>query len=132
MAEFGVYTAEYFEKVSQETWDGLPLEFRQVVGNLVIQVRDFASRDTLNDMGLQSRYDLLGLYHGVGLPFKSTWDLPQGPDMIFLYRLPILAYAQEEGENVDAVIRHVLIHEVGHHFGFSDEDMDALEKMAGD
>jgi predicted Zn-dependent protease with MMP-like domain len=130
MAAFDSDTAAYFEKVAQETWDSLPREFRDVVGNLVIQVRDFASRDTLDDMGLDSRYDLLGLYHGVGLPFKATWDLPQGPDMIFLYRLPILAYAREEGESVEAVIRHVLIHEVGHHFGFSDEDMDAIEEGA--
>ena len=121
------FTQERFERVAQETWDALPREFREIVGNLAIQVVDFADRDTLDLMGIDSPFDLLGLYHGVGLPFKSVHDIPHGPDMIFLYRLPILRYARQEGEDVDQVIRHVLIHEVGHHFGFSDDDMEDIE-----
>jgi predicted Zn-dependent protease with MMP-like domain len=120
-------TQQGFERVAQETWDGLPKDFREIVGNLVIQVLDFADRDTLDRMGIDSPYGLLGLYHGIGLPFKSVYDVRNGPDMIFLYRRPILRFAREEGENVDAVIRHVLIHEIGHHFGFSDDDMEAIE-----
>jgi len=127
MAAPDAFTADYFEDVAQQTWDGLPQEFQQIVSNLAIQVRDFASRETLNHMGIGDAYDLLGLYHGVGLPFKSVLDVQPGPDMIFLYRLPILAYAQASGEPVETVIRHVLIHEIGHHFGFSDADMDAIE-----
>jgi predicted Zn-dependent protease with MMP-like domain len=121
------FTQARFERLAQETWDGLPKDFRDIVGNLVIQVTDFADRDTLNHLRIGSRYGLLGLYHGVGLPFKSVLDVRYGPDMIFLYRLPILRFAEADGESVDSVIRHVLIHEIGHHFGFSDDDMEAIE-----
>jgi predicted Zn-dependent protease with MMP-like domain len=116
-----------FENAAAEVWDGLPRQFRAVAGNLVIRIEDFASCDTLAHMGIPNRYHLLGLYHGLGLPFKSVHDLPYGPDMIFLYRMPILAYAHGAMEPVEDVIAHVLIHEIGHHFGFSDEDMDAIE-----
>lgn len=119
-----------FETVACNVWDSLPEQFRAVAGNLAIRVEDFASRDTLTMMGIASRYHLLGLYHGVGLPFKSIHDLPHGPDMIFLYRIPILSYAHASMERVEDVIAHVLIHEIGHHFGFSDEDMEAIEEEA--
>ena len=127
MAGWDEETREDFERVAQQAWDGLPAAFREIVGNLVIQVVDFADRDTLAHFGMRSPYGLLGLYHGVGLPFKTTWDPPRLPDMIFLYRKPILRYAERRGESLERVIRHVLIHEVGHHFGFSDADMDAIE-----
>jgi predicted Zn-dependent protease with MMP-like domain len=123
-------THEEFETAAQEVRDGLPEEFRRVVGNLSIQIADFADEATLRYMRIRNPYDLLGLYHGVGLPFKSVGDLPYGPDMIFLYRLPILLYARQNGEPVTDVIRHVLIHEIGHHFGFSDEDMETIEANA--
>jgi predicted Zn-dependent protease with MMP-like domain len=123
-------TAEDFERTSQLVWDGLPEAFRQAVGNLSIQVADFADTETLSKLGLGDAHELLGLYHGIGLPHKSVWDLPRGPDMIFLYRVPILVYARRWREPVEAVIRHVLIHEVGHHFGFSDDDMENLEAQA--
>jgi len=118
---------EEFEIVANEVWDALPDQFRKIAGNLSIQMQDFADRDTLNALDIYSPYGLLGLYHGIGLPFKSVHDIPHGPDMIFLYRVPILAYANAERQDVADVIRHVLIHEVGHHFGFSDDDMEAIE-----
>ncbi len=121
---------EEFEAVAQSVWDNLPRQFRGIAGNLSIQIEDFASRDTLQHMGIASRYHLLGLYHGIGLPFKSVMDLPHGPDMIFLYRVPILSYAHASMEAVEDVISHVLIHEIGHHFGFSDADMEAIEAAA--
>jgi predicted Zn-dependent protease with MMP-like domain len=127
MDGFDAFSQERFEQVAQETWDGLPEDFRAIAGNLVIQVVDFADRETLGHLGIHSPYGLLGLYHGVGLPFKGVWDPPRLPDMIFLYRKPILSFARAEGENVETVIRHVLIHEIGHHFGFSDDDIDAIE-----
>jgi predicted Zn-dependent protease with MMP-like domain len=123
-------THEEFEIAAQEVWDGLPEEFSRVAGNLSIQIADFADAATLRHMRIGNPYDLLGLYHGVGLPFKSVGDLPYGPDMIFLYRLPILLYARQNGDAATDVIRHVLIHEIGHHFGFSDDDMDAIEANA--
>ena len=123
-------TREDFEHAAQTVWDGLPEYFRKAVGNITVQIVDFADWHTLDAMRIRDPYDLLGLYHGVGLPFKSTGDLPYGPDMIFLYRIPILGYAHRYAQPVEAVIRHVLIHEIGHHFGYSDADMEAIEAAA--
>jgi len=79
-------------------------------------------------MELESPFDLLGLYRGRALPFQSVWDVRTQLDMIFLYRRPILDYWCETGETLTDVVRHVLIHEIGHHFGFSDEDMERIEQ----
>jgi len=119
--------AEFIE-IAQKTWDSLPEEFRAATGNLVTQVRDVADGETLEALEIDHPMGLLGLYHGVGLPFKSVLQTGYGPDMIFLYRLPILNYARQTGEPIDSVIRHVYIHEIGHHFGFSDDDMDVIEQ----
>lgn len=123
-------TEAEFIDVAEATWDNLPEEFRVAVGNLVTQVQDFADSETLGMMGIDHPMDLLGLYHGIGLPFKSVLQTGDGPDMIFLYRMPILRYAQQTGNDVEAVIRHVYIHEIGHHFGFSDDDMELIEQQA--
>lgn len=123
-------TEAEFIDVAEATWDNLPEEFRAAVGNLVTQVQDFADSETLGMMGIDHPMDLLGLYHGIGLPFKSVLQTGDGPDMIFLYRMPILRYAQQTGNDVEAVIRHVYIHEIGHHFGFSDDDMELIEQQA--
>ncbi|MBT3069834.1 metallopeptidase family protein [Rhodomicrobium sp. Az07] len=123
----GPRTHEDFEAAAQTIWIGLPEEFRAALGDVTVEVADFADAETLAAMDIRDPYDLLGLYHGVGLPSKSVWDPAPFPDRIFLYRLPILDYARRNGEPVRRVIRHVLIHEIGHHFGFSDDDMDAIE-----
>ncbi len=81
-------------------------------------------------MGLDSPFDILGLYRGVALPHKSVSDPRPALDMIFLYRRPILDYWCESGEDLSDVVRHVLIHEIGHHFGFSDSDMERIENSA--
>ena len=116
-------THEDFEVAAQAIWDGLPERFRAMLGNVTVHVPDFADAETLKALHIRDPYDLLGLYHGVGLPSKSVWDPVSLPDRIFLYRIPILSYAYRNGESVDRVIRHVLIHEIGHHFGFSDAGM---------
>jgi predicted Zn-dependent protease with MMP-like domain len=121
-------TAQDFERAAQAVWDGLPEQFRKALGNVTVQVVDFADAETLQDLGVYNRYNLLGLYHGAGLPLKSVWDPARLPDRIFLYRIPILSYADINGERADHVIRHVLIHEIGHHFGFSDADMELIER----
>ena len=120
-------TREDFEAAAQAMWDGLPELFRAVLSNVTVHVADFADAETLKAMHISDPYDLLGLYHGVGLPFKSVFDPASLPDRIFLYRIPILSYAHRNGEPMDRVIRHVLIHEIGHHFGFSDADMALIE-----
>ena len=120
-------TQKDFEVAAQAIWDGLPEQFRAVLSNVTVQVADFADAETLKALHIRDPYDLLGLYHGVGLPSKSVWDPVRLPDRIFLYRIPILNYAYRNGYRVDRVIRHVLIHEIGHHFGFSDAGMAHIE-----
>jgi predicted Zn-dependent protease with MMP-like domain len=125
-----INTAREFQQLAQRAWSQLPDGFREATGNLVIQAQDWPSRETLDSLDIDSPLDLLGLYHGVGLPFQSVGDLPRPPEMIFLYRMPILAYARASGEPLADVVTHVLIHEIGHHFGFSDEDMESIEAEA--
>jgi len=94
---------------------------------VVIRVEEFCEPKVEAELDLDSPFDILGLYRGVSLPAKSVFDTPQDVDMILLYRRPILDYWCETGEDLMRVIRHVLIHEAGHHFGLSDEDMARIE-----
>jgi len=121
---------EAFEAIAADAFQSIPAELRAHVRNVVIQIEEFPDEETEAEMGLESPFDLLGLYRGVALPQQSLMDLPQGPELIYLYRRPILDYWCESGEDLTHLIRHVLIHEIGHHFGFSDDDMDALEAQA--
>ena len=123
-------TLEDFEIAAQAIWDGLPEQFREGLDNVTLSVADFADAETLQVMRIRDPLDLLGLYQGAGLPSKSVWDPVSLPDRIFLYRIPIIDYARRDGQRVERVIRHVLIHEIGHHFGFSDVDMARIEAGA--
>ena len=105
-------TQEDFETAAQAVLEGLPEQFRAELGNVTVQVADFADAETLKALRIRDPYNLLGLYHGVGLPYKSVSAPVSLPDRIFLYRIPILNYADRNGEPVDRVIRHVLIHEM--------------------
>jgi predicted Zn-dependent protease with MMP-like domain len=105
----------------------IPRRLRKHLGNVVIRVDEFPDEETEAAMGLDSPFDILGLYRGTAMPHKSI-DAPRPePDMIFLYRRPMLDYWCETGEDLARLVRHVLIHEIGHHFGFSDEDMARIE-----
>jgi predicted Zn-dependent protease with MMP-like domain len=108
----------------------LPEQFRALCRDLVIQVDDFPTDEVLERMEAESDFDLLGLFHGVGLPFRSEAVSGQMPNMIWLYRRPILDYWAEHEETLGAIITHVLVHEIGHHFGLSDDDMAAIEAAA--
>ena len=108
----------------------LPAEFRALSRDLVIQVDDFPTDEVLDRMEAESEFDLLGLFQGVGLPFRSEAVSGQMPNMIWLYRRPILDYWAEHEETLGAIITHVLVHEIGHHFGFSDEDIARIEAAA--
>ena len=123
-------TLAHIEAVAREAFAGIPGELRRFAQNVVIQVQDFPDDETLEEMECESPFDLLGLYQGIDLTRKSTMDLPEDVDMIFLYRRPILDYWCETEENLVDVVRHVLIHEIGHHFGLSDEDMERIEQQA--
>ena len=98
---------------------------------LIIHVDDYASEEVLDDMEIDNELDLMGLFQGVGLPFRSESTCGDMPNMIWLYRIPMLVYWAEHEETLGSVITHVLVHEIGHHFGMSDEDMEAIEAAAG-
>jgi predicted Zn-dependent protease with MMP-like domain len=119
-----------FDVLAGEVFRRLPRKFRELCADVVIQVDDFPSEEVLDQMGAESEFDLLGLFHGVGLPFRSESAPVQMPNMIWLYRRPILDYWADHDETLGAVIQHVLVHEIGHHFGLSDADMAAIEGTA--
>jgi predicted Zn-dependent protease with MMP-like domain len=114
------------EVLADEAYRSIPAELRARIDPVVVRVLDFPDEATLEEMSCETPFDLLGLYKGVDLTRKSISDVPQDVDMIFLYRRPLLDYWCESGEELGAVIRHVMIHEIGHHFGYSDDDMDEI------
>ncbi len=120
------------EIIAGEEFARIPETLRRHVTDVVIRVEDFPDAETAAEMELESPFDLLGLYRGVALTEKSLGWTPEDLDMIFLYRRPLLDYWRESGEEFRHLVRHVLIHEIGHHFGLSDDDMEALENQAGD
>ena len=124
--------APEIEDLAYEAFATIPAVLREQVTGVAIRVVDLPDRRTCRDLELDSPYDLLGLYHGVPIDERSLSHVPQDVDMIFLYRLPLLDYTKETGEDLYDVVRHVLIHEIGHHFGFSDEEMEAIEAADAD
>ena len=121
-----------FEALATAAWNRLPGEFRRSAGDVVIRVEDFASDEVLDQMGIQDPFDLTGLYQGVSIDRKSVSDVAQQPDMVFLYRRPLIdEWASDESLRLGDLIAHVLIHEIGHHFGLSDDDMARIEEQAG-
>jgi predicted Zn-dependent protease with MMP-like domain len=116
------------EELARRALDTIPRRLKQHLGPVVIRVDEFPDEETEEAMGLESPFDILGLYRGVALPDKSISDPRPDLDIVFLYRRPILDYWCESGEDLMRVVRHVLIHEIGHHFGFSDEDMARIEE----
>jgi predicted Zn-dependent protease with MMP-like domain len=121
-------TLEDIEALAQRALGTVPPALKRQVGAVVIRVDEFPDEDTEREMGLESSFDILGLYRGVGMPHKSVSDPLPAIDMIFLYRRPILDYWCETGDDLYGIVRHVLIHEIGHHFGFSDADMERIER----
>jgi predicted Zn-dependent protease with MMP-like domain len=120
------------ERYAAEALKTLPEPFASHLGNVVMRIAEFPDEETEREMELESPFDLLGLYRGASLAGQEGSAPPVEPDMIFLYRRPILDYWCETGEDLVHVIRHVLIHEIGHHFGLSDDDMEAIEAQEPD
>ena len=115
------------EEIAHRVFAALPAAFTARCEGLAIRVLDFAEDETLAEMGIDSPFDLAGLYRGAPLTQKGAGDFAQALDMVFLYRRPLLDWWAEEGIEFEDLVRHVLIHEIGHHFGFSDEDMERIE-----
>ena len=120
------------ERLAGEAYAGLPDEFRKLIGDVEIRVADFPEDEVLDDLGIQSEFDLLGLFQGTGLAHRAATPFTgEMPNRIWLYRRPILDYWAEHEEALGAVVSHVLVHEIGHHFGLSDDDLEAIEEAAG-
>jgi predicted Zn-dependent protease with MMP-like domain len=121
-------SAADIDALAQAAFAQLPASFRRLCDGLVIQVVDFPDDETLDEMGAESEFDLLGLFRGRGLPHRSAVaETGAMPNMIWLYRRPLLDFWCEGEDTLGAVVAHVLIHEIGHHFGLSDADMAAIE-----
>jgi predicted Zn-dependent protease with MMP-like domain len=120
------------EALAQAAVERLPDLFRQHLGSVLLRVEDFPDAEVMAEMELESEWDILGLYHGRHIGMKG--DEPSGvlPDMIFLYRRPLLDEWCQTDDSLEAIVTHVLVHEVGHHFGLSDEAMEAIEAAAGE
>ncbi|MBW8856752.1 MAG: metallopeptidase family protein [Bradyrhizobium sp.] len=116
-----------FEVIAIEAFRRLPETFRALCADLIIRIEDFPTDEVLDQMNARTEFDLLGLFQGVGLPQQSLGDVARLPNMVWLYRRPILDYWAEHDESLGHIVRHVLIHEIGHHFGLSDDDMAAIE-----
>jgi len=121
-------SAEEIEAIARAALRALPAEFSESLGDIVFMVEDFADAETLRDMGIDDPFDLSGLYEGVPLTERSVEQSGTLPERIRLFRRPILDEWSDGEETLEHLVAHVLIHEVGHHFGFSDEDMHALEE----
>ena len=124
-------TLAEIETLAEAAFSRLPQAFREMAQDVIVRIEDFPTDEVLDELGIASEYDLLGLYQGVSLDRKSVSDPGLSPDMVFLYRRPILDYWAEHEDTLEGIVTHVLVHEIGHHFGLSDDDMEAIERQSG-
>ncbi|WP_324827658.1 metallopeptidase family protein [Qipengyuania zhejiangensis] len=123
-------TRVQMQVMAQAVVASLPVHFRDQLGDVILKVEDFATLEQLQAVGLDDRWDLTGLYEGQALPDRSIWESGTMPPCIWLFREPLIAEWRSTGVQMDDLVRHVVVHEAGHHFGFSDEDMHWLEDEA--
>ena len=122
-----------FEALGVAALAALPAEFRSLAGDVQIRVAEFAEREVLDELEIESEFDLMGLFQGVGLAHGSaTPETGRLPNMVWLYRRAILDYWAENDDTLGEIVTHVLVHELGHHFGLSDDDMEAIEEGLSD
>jgi predicted Zn-dependent protease with MMP-like domain len=120
--------AEAIAELAERAFAAIPARLSRHVQGVGITVEELPDDDTLDELGIESPFDLTGLYHGTPLTERSVSDIARSPDLIFLYRQPILLEWIETGEDLYRLVRNVLVHEIAHHFGFSDGDIEALER----
>ena len=127
MGEFLAPSLDDIERLARAAWANVPSSFRDLAGDVIFRIEDFADEQVLADLGMEDPFELTGLYQGVDLTQASMMDPAPPTPMVFLYRRPILDEWIERGDvTLGALVAHVLVHEIGHHFGLSDEDMDAI------
>jgi predicted Zn-dependent protease with MMP-like domain len=122
-------TADEIEAIARVALAAMPDPFAAHLAHIVLQVDEYAEDELLNEMGIEHPLELTGIYEGIPIGQRSVDTSGSLPDRIRLFRQAILAEWCEEGEPFERLVRHILIHEVGHHFGFSDDDMHALEQL---
>jgi predicted Zn-dependent protease with MMP-like domain len=121
-------SADDIADLAERAFAAIPGRLAQHVRDVGISVEEMPDDETLEDLGIEHPWDLTGLYRGVPLTERSLGDVARQPDLIFLYRQPILLEWIETGEDLFRLVRNVLVHEIAHHFGFSDADIEALER----
>jgi predicted Zn-dependent protease with MMP-like domain len=127
MGEYLAPSLDDIERLARAAWANVPSSFRDLAGDVIFRIEDFADEQVLADLGMEDPFELTGLYQGVDLTQASMMDPAPATPMVFLYRRPILDEWIERGDvTLGALVAHVLVHEIGHHFGLSDEDMDAI------
>ena len=126
--EMAAPSLDDFATLAEAAFAALPKAFRQMTGQVVFRIEDFADETVLDEMGIEDPFELTGLYQGVDLTQRSLLTPAPETSVVFLYRRPILDEWAERGDvTLGALINHVLIHEIGHHFGLSDDAIDAIE-----
>ena len=119
------------DALARQAFEEIPAGLRAMCGDVVIIVQDFADDEMLTSVGMDNPLELSGLFTGVALPHQSGSSLPRLPNTVHLFRLPILMEWAEEGYGLGQLVSHILIHEIGHHFGFSDDGMHAVLDQEG-
>lgn len=122
--------AAAFERLAEAAIARLPERFRVHLAGVVLRIDDFAEDEVLEQLGIEDPFDLSGLYSGRSLDKQDSWTSGELPAMIHLYRRPLLDEWAESGVALEDLIAHVIVHEIGHHFGFSDQNMHRLEDEA--
>jgi predicted Zn-dependent protease with MMP-like domain len=126
----GAPTRDEIEEIARRQLASLPAPFLALAGHVALRVEEFPDAEILRDMEIDDPFELAGLYRGVPTTEKSVGEITQEPDSVLLFRRPILDWWAEEGMDLEALIRHLIVHEIGHHFGFSDADMERIEAVA--
>src|SRR5689334_5538877 len=124
-------SAREIEQMAEEALAAIPPQLAKHISGTSIAVEEMPDDETLNETGIENAWELTGLYHGTPLILRSVADVARQPDMIFLYRQPILLEWIETGADLFRLVRNVLVHEIAHHFGFSDADIAAIEGEMG-
>jgi predicted Zn-dependent protease with MMP-like domain len=130
MAQYDSASFDDFAEIAEAALGEIPEEFRRHLAGVALRVDDWPDAGTLRALRIENPLGLLGLYRGVPFGRKAAGAVVHDVDMIFLYRRPILAYRHAQGGRLEDLIRHVLVHEIGHHFGLSDDDMERIENMS--